>query len=422
MNSFVSLLLAVTLAFGEAAVAAAAPTPGMENFRPVAVYSDGQFADVAPESWFQPSVERAYELGLVSGEEAGLFNGQGQVTVVQAIVMAARLHKIYYTGSGQFDPAEPWYQPYVDYAREAGILTQEPELFAAATRAQFVDLLARALPGESLAPINEIGDNAIPDVKADTPCAGSIYTLYRAGVVTGDFPRGAFRPQSGISRAEAAAILARMADESLRQSFTLTYNGPDLAAQAWMDDSFFENAAILGNSLVDGLRMFSDLHSLHYFCATSVSVTSAATKRDTLLKDGTRGTLVEAICQEPYDRIYIELGINEIGSPVEDFIRRYGAVIDTIQGANPGTDIYILSVLPVTRSKSNSGGPYTMPRVNMYNEALHQLAADKQCYYMDVCSAFLGEDGYLPSGWSSDGVHLYAKYYAIWEACMRTLY
>ena len=63
-----------------------------------------------------------------------------------------------------------------------------------------------------------------------------------------------------------------------------------------------------------------------------------------------------------------------------------------------------------------------MTRVNLYNAALYKLAGEKQCYYMDVCSAFLGSDGYLPASWSTDGVHLQARYYSVWEECMRTLY
>ena len=52
--------------------------------------------------------------------------------------------------------------------------------------------------------------------------ADAVYLLYRAGVLTGSDSAGTFRPDSTIKRSEAAAIVTRMADPSLRQRITLT--------------------------------------------------------------------------------------------------------------------------------------------------------------------------------------------------------
>lgn len=422
MKKSISFLLSILLAFSGSSAVVLATDVGMFNFQKMDTYIDGQFADVAPEDWYNTSVGTAYELGLMCGESDDHFNAAGQVTVAQTIVMAARLHRIYHTGGREFEPGKIWYAPYVSYARENGIISGEPEMDAAITRAQFADILAHALPEDAFAVVNEIGDGAIPDVKPGDAYAQSIYLLYRAGVAAGSSQRGAFHPGRSISRAEAAAIVTRIADESLRLRFTLEYSGPDLSAQEEMDDSFFENSAILGNSLVEGLRLYSNMKSLNYFSATSVSVYSATNKKNRRLNDGSYGTLVEELCQKQHDKIYIELGINEIGNDVEYFIGLYNDMLDSIMASEPDADIYIISVLPVTKNKSNSGAVYNMTRVNLYNEALHALAAEKQCYYMDVCSAMLGDDGYLPSSWSGDGVHLHAKYYSVWENCMRTLY
>ena len=54
--------------------------------------------------------------------------------------------------------------------------------------------------------------------QADSAGAAEIYTLYRAGILDGKGEDGSYEPQSGIRRCEAAAILARMLDESLRVS------------------------------------------------------------------------------------------------------------------------------------------------------------------------------------------------------------
>lgn len=86
-----------------------------------------------------------------------------------------------------------------------------PAQSAAATRAQFAAILARALPAEALTAQNSVPVDSVPDVPASA--AGGIYTLYRAGILTGSDGKRTFNPNSTISRAEVAAIVTRMADK-----------------------------------------------------------------------------------------------------------------------------------------------------------------------------------------------------------------
>ena len=69
--------------------------------------------------------------------------------------------------------------------------------------------------------LNNIADNAIPDVKLGDKCADEIYAFYRAGILTGSDKQGTFNPDSTIVRSEVAAILLRMYDASTRVQFTL---------------------------------------------------------------------------------------------------------------------------------------------------------------------------------------------------------
>lgn len=164
--------------------------------------------------------------------------------------LACRLHNIYcYEGRDTFEGTGAWYQPYVDYAKEEGIVTKEyPNYSKAITRWEFAKILDASFPNEALPVINEIEDNAIPDVKTryldrsaslsellaysteflpsipedHTMNFGpSVYHLYRAGIVTGSDKKGTYKPYSTVTRAEAAAIISRMADPSLRRNLTL---------------------------------------------------------------------------------------------------------------------------------------------------------------------------------------------------------
>lgn len=206
-----SALLAAAMVLAALPLAASAAWT-TDNFKKVNTYRNGQFNDVASGEWYSAGVRSAYELGLMRGVGDSRFNLDGAVTLAEAVTLAARLHSVYYNGSEDFRQSGVWYSVYVEYARRMGILTQDYANYeAAATRAQFAYLLARAFPPSGLAKINDIADGAIPDVSASHANAREIYLLYRAGVLTGSDASLTFRPNSSIQRSEAAAIVARMA-------------------------------------------------------------------------------------------------------------------------------------------------------------------------------------------------------------------
>ena len=200
------------------------PAPAEVHFPRVNVYSQGQFTDVPAGQWYTDSVKQAFELGLMVGESDNTFKPQDNVTVAQAITMAARVHSIYTTGAESFQPSGIWYQVYLDYAFQNGIISYayyNSDVTQTATRAQFAEIFANALPAEALSPINKVTEGAIPDVPASAYYAGHVYKLYRAGILSGSDVNGTFSPDSYITRQEAAAIVSRMAESSSRVKFTL---------------------------------------------------------------------------------------------------------------------------------------------------------------------------------------------------------
>ena len=214
------LLLALALLCGMVPGALAAD---MGNFQKVNSDFSGKFTDLAPGAWYEESVKTAYELGLVQGTSATTFSPDGSITVGSALALACRLHSIYQNGQASFDQGSPWYQVYVDYALSNGMITQGQftDYNANATRRQFAGILAKALPAGELAAINTVADGAIPDLAAGSANYDDIYTLYRAGILTGNDKYGTFAPETTIGRSSVAAIVARMAVPSLRQSVTL---------------------------------------------------------------------------------------------------------------------------------------------------------------------------------------------------------
>lgn len=222
-----TLVLLLILSLSTGALAA-----GLGNFQKVNAFKNGQFTDLSGAHWGYDNVKTAYEYGLMKGESDSLFAPDSNLTVAATITMAARLHSIYQTGRESFVQGNPWYQCYVDYAMENGLITGEYANYdAQIQRWEFAQILGRALPDSVLPAVNQVDDGAIPDVASALSFAPDVYRLYRAGILTGS-EGGAFAPYSKILRSEAAAIISRMVDSSLRKNFTLTSGSQGAALTA----------------------------------------------------------------------------------------------------------------------------------------------------------------------------------------------
>ncbi len=219
-KKLLSLLLTGALCLSLSAPALAV---GLENFQKTNAYTAGQFTDVPAGEWYAANVQAAYELGLMEGSSATTFNPYGNLTIAEALVLACRLHSTYVGDGAAFvGSSGAWYQPYVDYAIQNGILAAGTysDYTSTATRAQFASILAAALPAEALTAINSV--TTLPDVAVDASYTPAVLSLYNAGVLTGSDSAGSFKPDTTIQRSEVATIVTRMADPSLRRTFTLT--------------------------------------------------------------------------------------------------------------------------------------------------------------------------------------------------------
>ena len=408
-KKIVTALLALTLLL-TCALPALAAEPGFVNFQnKVAEYSAGLFPDVG-EVWYAEYVAAVYELGLMRGGTDGAFHPDDGVTLAESVALAARIHQTYYTGSADFTQGSPWYQVYVDYCRDKGILTADfPDYTAPAKRREFALLLSRTLPEGALQEINTVAPGDIPDVPWGSAGSTGIYRLYRAGVLTGNDAYGTFAPDSEIRRSEVAAIVSRMAYRSLRQQKTLQPKPawPDLTACERRENEEFKDAAMLGNSLVDGMHLFSGLSSSMDFYGETGSTVYKNRLSELLLRQ--------------YGRVYIEFGINELGGIQENFIKRYRDIISQIRSAMPDAEIYVMSVTPVTKTVSNKG-IFTMQKINAVNDALYALAGEMECWYLDCCTPLCTAEGYLLdryAGWDGSP-HLDTSGYVAWEEVIRT--
>lgn len=172
----------------------------------------GHFRDVPGGAWYANAVRRAYETGMVNGESAELFAPNGKVTAAEAVTLAARYLSLYYADGHCFTGSGAWYRPYYDYLAVWGIDAGQDNPDAPIKRSEFARLLARVLPDGAAG-----GSKAVsfPDVPASASYAASVDKLAQNGIVAGS-DDGLFHPDSNLTRAEMAQIVARMVDRSMR--------------------------------------------------------------------------------------------------------------------------------------------------------------------------------------------------------------
>ncbi|MBP3634175.1 MAG: S-layer homology domain-containing protein [Oscillospiraceae bacterium] len=206
MKRFLSLMLAMILCLGAFSMTALAVNP---------------FTDVPTTEWYYSDIDHAYQMELINGKTPTLFMPNDYLTYAEAVKLAACMNQRYTEGSVTLKNGEPWYQTYVDYCKEEGIISKDYSWNASATRAGYMEIFADALPDAAMKEINDIPGGSIPDVPTSHPQAAPIYKLYRVGILQGSDLAHNCNPAANIKRAEVAAILTRMMDSSKRIRFTM---------------------------------------------------------------------------------------------------------------------------------------------------------------------------------------------------------
>ena len=177
-----------------------------------------QFADLPEGAWYKRDVDSVFRRGILKGLSETVFGGEESVTLAQALTMAVRIRLIYEENATlpSATADEAWYQPALDKALDRQwALPDLSNLDRSATRGEFADILSSALPEGALP--QRVAAEKIADV-TDPDLHTKVLTLYRGGILTGD-PDGNFRPDDTVTRAEAAAILARLTDVTRRIGF-----------------------------------------------------------------------------------------------------------------------------------------------------------------------------------------------------------
>ncbi len=197
-----------------------------------------------------------------------------------------------------------------------------------------------------------------------------------------------------------------------------------LPEQEAVDNSYFDDAAFVGDSRTDGLMLYSGIGTGKNLTSNGLSIFKLAEKK-ALTINGEKYTLLEALALEEYGKVYLSLGVNELGAKNDNaFYESYCKAIDEIRRIQPGAVIYIQGLIPLNEKQieAANGNKYnlTNEHLRVYNELMRQAAEEKQVVFLDLYSEFVDENGALPEDVSRDGVHLYKEGCQRWLAYLKT--
>lgn len=188
-----------------------------------------------------------------------------------------------------------------------------------------------------------------------------------------------------------------------------------------VDMSYFSDALFIGDSRTDGLQLFSGIKDTTFFCYKGITVFDVMEDdpKKVIELGGVKYSIQSALeaCQGQFKKVYLSLGINELGYyDDQGFHDKFAALIDKVRATQPGAVIYLQNLVPVNPElcAKNWSSYVNNEKVAVYNAIFTQLAQEKQVVLLDVASALSNSEGILAKENTVDGVHFTKAWYKEW--------
>lgn len=181
-----------------------------------------------------------------------------------------------------------------------------------------------------------------------------------------------------------------------------------------VDESYFNDALFIGDSRTVGLSQYSGWTNPVYYASVGLTIYDVFDK-EVADVNGQKLTIDNALQKQKFGKIYIMLGINELGrGTTESFAREYSKVITRLRELQPDAIIFIEGIMNVSKKKSDSDPIFNNINIKARNDAIKELADNSTVFYIDVNEAIVDDTGGIPEDYTFDNIHLKAAYYKLW--------
>ncbi len=198
-------------------------------------------------------------------------------------------------------------------------------------------------------------------------------------------------------------------------------------------DSYFDDAVFIGDSVSLSLYYYcrdnGGLGNARFLVAGSLSAmnalfsTSSQYSRHPTL-NGVKVRVEDGVKQLGAKKVYIMLGMNDVGMGVENAVSNYTELIGLILDKSPDAKIIVQSMTPLANGSTSNGKNLNNDNIRRFNDRMRETCKANKWYFLDVASALTDADGYLPRSYCSDypnmGLHLTYSADKVWIDYIRS--
>ncbi len=178
------------------------------------------------------------------------------------------------------------------------------------------------------------------------------------------------------------------------------------------DSTYFDDALFIGDSRTVGLKEYGTLNNADYFATPGLSVYTIPKTR--MAVGDEELSLEDFLEQKDYGKIYLMLGMNELGYDFSQTVERYRTFVEELLNSEPGVILYLCANMHVTITRSENDAIYNNASINRMNAEIENLAEEKELPYLDINVLFDDEQGNLNAEYASDDSHVLGRYYETW--------
>ena len=178
-------------------------------------------------------------------------------------------------------------------------------------------------------------------------------------------------------------------------------------------EGYFNDALFIGDSRMVGIEMLQTIDGATFFTTVGLSLTGAMSTSADVAGVGTT-TLPALLQSRQFGKVYVMLGINDIGGSVEALKQTYSDLVDKIRASQPDAIIYIMSNLHVSATQDSRGTAVNNANLNNLNDYTKTLADVETIFYLECNDLFDDANGTLSSDITSDGIHPDGSAYKKW--------
>lgn len=176
---------------------------------------------------------------------------------------------------------------------------------------------------------------------------------------------------------------------------------------------YFDDALFIGDSRTVGLMEYGSIKNATFFASTGMDIYKIYNQKINIGEHG-KTDLISLLENNKYSKVYVMLGINELGYNFNTTLKKYNDLIETIKSLQPEAIIYIEANMHVSESRSASDDVFNNDNINDFNSKIAALADNITTFYIDVNPLFDDENGNLRADYTHDDTHVLGKHYKTW--------